>query len=288
MKIAIVTDSTAYLTPEQYEEYGIHKIPLSVIMSDQVYKEEEDITAAEFFEKCRKAKKLPTSSQPTVGDFYTLYERLGKEFDAIISIHLSSEISGTFQNASSVSNTMENVNVYPYDTGLTAAAQGFFVIEAAKMAKQGATVEEIFQVLDQMREKLEGYFVVDNLTNLIKGGRISQAAGTIGTALKIKPVLYFNERKIEVFEKIRTKKKSMKRIEDVFSESVQKIDAPIQATVVHANSPEEGEAWKKKLEEQYPDVSFTLSHFGPVIGVHVGEKALGLTWTVDPERMNLY
>jgi len=179
MNIAVVTDSTAYLTAEQYEEYGIHKIPLSVIMGQKVYKEEEDISAAEFFEKTRRSEKLPTSSQPTVGEFYTLFERLGKEYDAIISIHLSSEISGTYQNACSVARSMENINVYPYDTGLTCAPQGFFAIQAAKMAKEGSSVEEIFQVLDQMQRELKVFFVVDELTNLVKGGRLSPAAGTV-------------------------------------------------------------------------------------------------------------
>jgi len=102
--------------------------------------------------------------------------------------------------------------------------------------------------------------------------------------LKIKPVLHFKEKKIDVFSKIRTKKKSLKRIEEIFVESVESSDYPLQASVVHANSPEEGEAWKNYLEKQYPSVKFSLSHFGPVIGVHVGEKALGLTWTIDPER----
>lgn len=283
MSIAIVTDSTAYLTPEQYKEEGIYRIPLSVIMDNKVYKEEEDISAAEFFDQTRNVKRLPTSSQPTVGDFYSLYERLGKEYDAIISIHLSSKISGTYQNASSVANSMENIQVYPYDSGVTCAAQGFLALKAAEMAQAGASVEEILQVLNQMREESDTYFVVDNLTNLVKGGRLSQTAGTVGTLLKIKPVLYFKDKKIDVYDKIRTKKKSLKRIEELFEEAVQNTPYPLQASIVHANSPEEGAEWKKKLEKTYPSVKFDLSYFGPVIGVHVGEKALGLTWTIDPE-----
>lgn len=280
MSIAVVTDSTAYLSHEQYDLYNIYSVPLSCIVQSEVYKEEIDITSEEFFLRVREMDKLPTSSQPTVGDFTALYEELGKEYDAIISIHLSSGISGTYQNAVSVSQAIEHVEIYPYDSELAAAGQAFQVIEAAKLAQKGATVEEILEKLDQIKEATELYFVVDDLTNLVKGGRLSRAAGSVATLLSIKPVLTFVDGLIVPFDKIRTKKKALRKIENLLEESVRSSDYPIQATVVHAFSEQEGLAFKENLETKFPDVEFNLSFLGPVIGVHTGEGAIGMTWTI--------
>lgn len=284
MSIAVVTDSTAHLTDEQYEELNVQKVPLSCVFGNEVYKEEVDITTEDFFLKVREAEELPTSSQPTVGDFTATYQELGKTHDAIISIHLSSKISGTYQNAYSVAQSIEDVNVYPYDSGLAAAGQAFFVVEAAKMAAEGKSVEEILTRLDQIKEALDSLFVVDDVTNLVKGGRLSKTKGNIATLLKIKPVLTFVDGEIVPFDKIRTKKKALNRIEEVFGEAVENADYPIQATVVHAFSEKEGLAFKERLEKKFPNVRFNFSFFGPVIGVHVGEGCLGFAWTVDTER----
>lgn len=284
MSIAIVTDSTAYLSSEQYEELGIRKVPLSCVFDIEVFKEEEDISTEEFFMKVRDLDHLPMSSQPTVGDFTATFEELGKTYDAIISIHLSSKISGTFQNAYSVAHSMENVDIYPYDSESAGAGQAFLVLEAARLAEEGKTVEEILTHLDQMKESTKVYFVVDDLTNLVKGGRLSKTAGGVATLLKIKPVLTFVDGEIVPFDKIRTKKKALRKIEDLLSNARDSVNYPLQATVVHAYSEEEGKEFKAKLEKKFPDVRFNFSFLGPVVGVHTGEGAIGLAWTIDTNR----
>ncbi|WP_208560817.1 DegV family protein [Marinilactibacillus kalidii] len=280
MKIAIVTDSTAYLSHEQYDSHNIYSVPLSCIVQNEVFKEERDITSEAFFLKVREMDKLPTSSQPTVGDFIALYEELGKTYDAIISIHLSSKISGTYQNAVSVSQSLEHVEIYPYDSELAAAGQAFQVLEAARLAKEGNSVEMILEQLDKIKKETELYFVVDDLTNLVKGGRLSRAAGSVATLLSIKPVLTFVDGFIVPYDRIRTKKKALRRIENLLEQSVNTSDHPIQATVVHAFSENEAQAFKEKLEIDFPMVDFSLSFLGPVVGVHTGEGAIGLTWTI--------
>lgn len=284
MNIAVVTDSTAYLSHEQYDAYDIYSVPLSCIVENEVYKEERDITSEEFFLKVREMDKLPTSSQPTVGDFIALYEELGKTYDAIISIHLSGNISGTYRNAVSVSQSLENVKVYPYDSELAAAGQAFQVMEAAKLAKNGASVEAILEKLDTIKAATELYFVVDDLTNLVKGGRLSRAAGSVGTFLNIKPVLTFVDGLIVPYDKIRTKRKALRKIESLLEKSVKDSEHPIQATIVHAFSEDEAKAFKERLEIDFPEVEFNLSFLGPVIGVHTGEGAIGLTWTIKTDE----
>ncbi|MER2109509.1 MAG: DegV family protein [Desemzia incerta] len=285
MKIAVVTDSTAYLTTEQYNDNQIYRLPLSVIVNGEALKEEIDVTNETYFDLMRQSEKLPTSSQPTLGDIEELFTELSTDYDAIISIHLSSKISGTYQSVASLGQRMEDIAVYPYDSGLSCTAQGYFVLEAARLVQQGATVQEIFEHFDRMQQSLKAYFVVDDLKNLVRGGRLSNGAASIGTLLKIKPILHFDEKQIVVFEKIRTHKKALKRIEDLLGEDIKK-GYPIVSTIIHANAEEKALIWKKSLESLYPEVTFNLSYFGPVIGTHLGEGALGMTWVKDFTKLS--
>ena len=284
LKIAIVTDSTSYLTEKQYKENSIYKLPLSVVIDNEAYLEEVEIGNEEFFEKITNMDTLPTSSQPTTGQIITLYNELAKEYDAIISIHLSSEISGTYANVASVANMMDDIAIYPYDSELSCAAQGYYVLEAARLARNGYTVEEIFQVLSQMRKTMKAYFLVDDLNHLVRGGRLSNGSALIGSLLKIKPLLFFENKQIVVFEKIRTTKKALKRIEQLLSEDLLK-GYPIVATIIQCNAPEQAANWESQLRELYPTVRFETSHFGPVIGTHLGEGALGMTWVEDQTKI---
>ena len=280
MKIAIVTDSTAYLTEEQYQDNHIYRLPLSVVINGEALKEEEDITSEKYFDLIRHSDKLPTSSQPPIGDIESLFTELAKEYDAVISIHLSSKISGTYQSIASVGQYIEGIQVYPYDSGLSCTAQGYFVLEAVRLVQEGASVQEIFNHFDHMQQSLKAYFVVDDLKNLVRGGRLSSGAASIGTLLKIKPVLHFEDKQIVVFEKIRTHKRALKRIEELLSEDLSK-GYPIVSTIIHANAEDKAHIWKEKLETLYPEVTFNISYFGPVIGTHLGEGALGMTWVED-------
>lgn len=284
LKIAIVTDSTSYLTEKQYKENSIYKLPLSVVIDNTAYLEEVEIGNEEFFEKITNMKTLPTSSQPTTGQIITLFNELAKDYDAIISIHLSSEISGTYANVASVANMMDNVAIYPYDSELSCASQGYYVLEAARLARNGYTVEEIFQVLSQMRKTMKAYFLVDDLNHLVRGGRLSNGSAMIGSLLKIKPILFFENKQIVVFEKIRTTKKALKRIEQLLAEDLLK-GYPFVATIIQCNAQEQAANWESQLREKYPTVRFETSHFGPVIGTHLGEGALGMTWVEDQTKI---
>lgn len=279
MKIAVVTDSTAYLTDEQCERYSIYRLPLSVIMENEVI-EETEISPTTFFEAVKSMETLPTSSQPPIGQASVLFNELSKTYDAVISIHLSSELSGTYNTIKSLSGIYEDFKIYPYDSGISCSAQGYFVLEAARMAKEGYTVEEIFQVFEKIQKTLQAYFVVDDLNHLVRGGRLSNGSALLGSLLKIKPILHFEDKKITVFEKIRTKKKALKRIEQLLEEDVEK-GYPIVATIIHANAEKEALAWMEVLKQQYPTLRYEMSYFGPVIGTHLGEGALGLTWAED-------
>src|SRR5690606_36158729 len=137
MKTAVVTDSTSYIPAELRKKLNIHMIPLSVNFGNESYEEETELTVDEFYEMVRTKKDLPTTSQPPTGRFVELFESLSKEYDAVISIHLSSGISGTYQGAVTAGNMVEGIEVYPFDSEISCMAQGFYVLEAAEMAMAG-------------------------------------------------------------------------------------------------------------------------------------------------------
>ena len=284
MKIAIVTDSTAYISEDIRRENDIYMLPLQVHLNGECYREELDITAEEFYLKMRDSDEFPTSSQPAIGETIELFEKLAKDYDAIISIHLSSGISGTFQSVSTLRDEFGMCAIYPFDSEISCYPQARFVLEAARLAKKNIEPEQIIERLDQLKTRTKAYFLVDDLKNLQKGGRLSESAALVGSLLKIKPILHFSDKKIVVFEKIRTRKKAVVRLELLLAEALKQADYPLIATVIHGNNEEVGQAWMEELKSEYSDIRFELSYFGPVIGTHLGEGALGLTWTEDVAR----
>ena len=277
MKTAIVTDSTAYIPKEIRDKFHIHMVPLSVVMGNDTYREEIDIDATEFYEKIRNERALPKTSQPAIGTFIETFEELAKEYDAVISIHLSSGISGTLAGAEQAGGMVDGIVVHTFDSEISCMVQGFFVLRAAEMAQAGATPSEILEELNNMKQTTRAYFMVDNLDHLHRGGRLNGFERVIGSVLQVKPILHFENKVIVPFEKVRTRKKAMKRIADMLQEDSDKYEK-LQATIIHANNEQEAIAWKNELAATMPNVQFNISYFGPVIGTHLGEGSMGLGW----------
>ncbi|MGF9729604.1 DegV family protein [Bacillus licheniformis] len=277
MKTAVVTDSTAYIPKDLRDRYNIHMIPLNVIFGETSYREEIDMSWKDYYKEVKAHENLPTTSQPAYGELISLYEKLGETYDAVISIHLSSGISGTFNSAVSASGMLEGIKVYPFDSEISCMAQGFYAIEAAEMAEKGAAHEEIIRHLDHMKTSMRAYFMVDDLSHLQRGGRLSGAQAFVGSLLKVKPILHFENKLIVPYEKIRTRKKAMNRLFELFGEDAEK-GKPLRAVVIHANREEEADQIIEELSKQYAHVEFYKSYFGPVIGTHLGEGAMGIAW----------
>ncbi|WP_066258896.1 DegV family protein [Neobacillus drentensis] len=276
MRTAVVTDSTAYIPKDIRDKWNIHMIPLHVIFGNEVYHEEIDITWSQFYEEV-KTKDLPTTSQPPIGQFVELFEKLSKDYDAVICVHLSSGISGTFQGANTASTMVEGIAVYPFDSEISCMVQGFYAIEAAKLASQGVDADTIMARLDELKQTTRAYFMVDDLMHLQRGGRLSSAQAFIGSLLKVKPLLHFENKVIVPFEKIRTRKKAMNRIADLLGSDASS-GGEYQAVVIHANREEEAKEWRNELAARYPNVEFTIGYFGAVIGTHLGEGSMGMCW----------
>jgi len=277
MKTAIVTDSTAYLPAALREELGIGMIPLSVTIDGETYEEETELGADRFY-RMVGGGELPKTSQPPIGKFAECFRQLSENgFDAVVVVTLSSGISGTFASAVQAGDMAENMDVRVFDSEISCMMQGFYAVRGAKMARGGAGPDQIMDELATMQKTMNAFFMVDDLAHLQRGGRLSGAQALIGGLLQVKPLLHFKDKVIVPFEKIRTRKKAMGRIEQLLGEAVEE-NGPMEAAVIHANRPEDAAVWKESLEARYPEVEFTISYFGPVIGTHLGEGSMGLGW----------
>lgn len=277
MKVAVMTDSTAYIPEVLREKHNIHMIPLSVVFGDSSYREEIDITTEEFYEKLRNSEYLPTTSQPSVGALIEKLESIAKEYDAVISIHLSSKISGTYQAVVSAGEMVEDLKVYAYDSEYSCMPQGFYALEAAEMAKKGKSPDEIIARLNEIKSQIRAYFMVDDLTNLQRGGRLSNAQALVGSLLKIKPILHMVDGLITPYEKIRTRKKALSRITGMLEEDAE--EGKVSNVVfIHGNDEQSAIELRDQFQEKYPQIQTHISYFGPVIGTHLGEHSIGVSW----------
>ncbi|MDC3416120.1 DegV family protein [Aquibacillus salsiterrae] len=279
MKVAVLTDSTAYIPASIREQWNIHMVPLSVVFGDEVYREELDITAEQFYEKVKHEKELPKTSQPSIGLLTEKLDQLSQSHDDVVCIHLSSGISGTYQTAISAGNMVEGITVHPFDSEISTRVQGLYVIEAAQMASVGASATEIINRLNEMKQSMRAYVMVDDLSHLHRGGRLNGAQALVGSMLQVKPLLHFVDGKIVPFEKIRTRKRAVKRVMELFDEDA-KTGKPIVGVVIHGNQEQEAVTFKAELESNYANVEITTSIIGPVIGTHLGEGSFGFGWYV--------
>ncbi|GGK02979.1 hypothetical protein GCM10007063_26550 [Lentibacillus kapialis] len=277
MNIAVMTDSTSYIPEFLIEQYNIHIVPLNVVFGDDSYREGIDITTGEFYDKVRETTDLPKTSQPSIGMITEKLEKLAGKYDAVISIHLSSGISGTYQAVVSAAEMVETIDVYPYDSELSCMGQGFYVLEAAEMSIAAKPPEVIIERLDEMKQSIKAYFMADDLSHLQRGGRLNGAQAIIGSLLQIKPLLHFVDKKIVPFEKIRTRKKALNRIMGMLEEDAAQ-GKELKVVFIHANNESAAVDLKDRFDTEHPKMDTMISYFGPVIGTHLGEGAVGVCW----------
>ncbi|WP_028988323.1 DegV family protein [Thermicanus aegyptius] len=275
-KIAWITDSTCYAEKDWLEAHRIHVVPLSVIFGEESFKEGEQITTAEFYERMKRTKTLPKTSQPSIGDFISLYERLAAEYEQGIAVHLSSGISGTYQTSVQAAE-MVGFPLKAIDSRIATYPVTYMLQEGLRLEEEGLEADAIVQRLEELKERFESYFLVDDLSHLHRGGRLNAAQFVVGSVLQIKPILTIRGGRITPVEKIRTFKKAKERIYEHFAADA-KEGVPMRACVIHANAEEEASRWVEELKSLYPHVEYHISVFGPVIGTHVGAGTLGLTW----------
>lgn len=275
-KIAWVTDSTSSLEENFIKENNVFVVPLGIIFGNESYKENVDITADEFYAKLKTAKELPKTSQPVIGEFLELYENLKKDFDCAIAIHCSGKLSGTVFSSQSAAE-MANFDVTVIDSKIGSYPLSKIIERGVELYKNGQDVDTIARTITDMTNKTHLYFTPANMEQLHRSGRVSGSQAFLGNLLKIKLILGFDDASVVIKDKVRSEKKAKQTISNLLSTEIE-YNSIKEVAVVHSNNLSEAENWKKELAIQYPDISFLVMPFIPVVAVHTGEGTLGLSW----------
>ncbi|MDR6227250.1 DegV family protein [Desmospora profundinema] len=270
-KVQVITDSTADIPRHLVEELNISVVPLKVHLEGTSYLDGVDIGPQEFYKKLKEAKELATTSQPSPIDFVEAYREAAKDGETdILSIHLSSAVSGTYQSALLAQSMVEDeFKVTVIDSREASYAIGIIVVEVAKAAKEGKSLDECVAIAQEIRENIQVYFLVDSLDYLQKGGRIGKASAMVGSLLNIKPILSISEEgEVYPVDKVRGKNKATARIFEMLKESSPK-GARLGA-IVYTDNREEGERWAEQMKETFQLSDVVMAEIGAVIGTHVG------------------
>ncbi|MCX6064622.1 MAG: DegV family protein [Chloroflexi bacterium] len=277
-KVAILTDSTAYLPQNFVDQHEISSVPLVVIWEQETFEDNVTITPTEFYSRLKTAKIMPSTSQPSVGKMQSVMTSLLTQGYDVMGIFISSKLSGTVQSAMQARDLLpKGSQVEIFDSESTTIAMGFQVLAAARAAADGASLSECRAVAEKARQQSGVYFMVDTLEFLYRGGRIGGAQRFLGTALNLKPILFMQQGKIEALERVRTKGKALDRLIELVAE---KCDGgtPVRLASAHANSPVEAQALLDKAGELLSPIESITCELSPVVGTHVGPGTLALAY----------
>ena len=267
-KIKIVTDSSVTIEPEVAKELDITIVPLSVMVDGVVYSD-ADLEEGEFLRLMQSSRNLPKTSQPPVGVFADVFERLAEDGAQIISVHMSHALSGTVEAARQGA-TLANADVTVVDSSFTDQAMKFQVTEAAKMAKEGASLEEILTKIEEVKEKTELYIGLSTLENLVKGGRIGRVSGLISSLLNIRVIMQMKDHQLEPIVKGRGAKTFKKWLDDLTASLQNKQVAEIG--ISYAGGSELAQEMKESLQP-YVKKPISVLETGSIIQTHTGENA---------------
>ncbi len=273
-KIAVVTDSTADLSPEECEELGIFVVPLNVHIDGRVYRDGVDITPDEFAEMAREARERPYTTPPTVQQFVEVYRQASAEAGEIISVHISQKLSPVLERAEQAALQMVGrCRVHPVDSRLTTAGLGLLAKAAADAARRGKRVENIVRMLRGLINHIYVVFFVEHLDFLEKSGRINRSQAILGTMLNIKPILMVEEGEIEPLEKVRTRERAIEKL----AEFVAEFGHIEQIIVLHNRcDPAEIETLIELIRAERPDVLIHTRQYGAALAAHIGVDAVGI------------
>ena len=276
MPVAVVTDSTAYLPPDLTEGYGIHVVPLYVVLPGRSGREGFDVAPEDVARALAVRGQTVSTSRPTPGDFVAAYRRaLDEGADRLVSIHLSAELSSTSDAARLAASQIGEHIVTVVDSRSAAMGCGFAVLAAARSAAAGADADEVAATARRTAEQTSTFFVVDTLEHLRRGGRIGAAAAVLGSALAVKPVLHVRDGRVVPLEKVRTAARANNRLVQRAIETAG--DGPVSVAVHHLAAPERAERLAGELRDRLPALrELHVSELGAAIGAHVGPGAVGV------------
>jgi DegV family protein with EDD domain len=277
-EIAIVTDSTTDLPKELSSEYGIHVVPLSVIFEGEKYIDDgKSIMLKDFYRKLKNSKDMPMAAQPSPGDFMKLYSGLLKDYENIISIHISSKLSGTCNSAILAKKQLDDQGINVVDSEMVHMACGFMAVEASRLASEGRDTTEILKSLETFKKGIGSFFCPFTLDNLIKGGRMGRLKGAFASMLEVKPILTIKDGEVSLHEKARKWEQAKESIIGAIKKDTSGCD-DIVISVGDVDAADEADDICRRLLDEIEPRKMIRTEVGIVVGSHLGIGGLGITY----------
>src|SRR5579875_457332 len=269
--VALVTDSTCDLPADLARAHGIVVVPLTVTLEERSYRDGVDITPEDFYRKLAASSAPATTSQPSPGQFAAVYEQALAQHAKVLSLHLSSKLSGTYAAALQGAELVNRDRIRVVDTGMVSLPLALLVLAASRMIKEEADPERVMARLRPIQEAMRVYFVVGTLEYLRRGGRIGRAGALVGSLLQVKPVLTLQEGEVNLLERVRTQERALSRV----TQLAQEVEQPLCTVIGHAAAEAAAERLAAALEPV--SESLLVGAVGPVVGAHAGPGTVGVS-----------
>ncbi|MCX6346812.1 MAG: DegV family protein [Actinobacteria bacterium] len=281
MSVAIIADSSSDIPKDIIEKYNFSVIPLYVIFGSETYKDDgKQLTIKAFYDKIRKSPTLPTTSQPTPGDFLEIYKELLKTHDSIINILISKKMSGTIASAELAARELPGADITIIDSEKVHMPCGFIAIKAAQMAATGASKEEILRKVEEMKETVNELLIPSTLEYLKKGGRIGRAKALMASLLEIKPILTLHDGEVSPYKNTRRWEQGKQEIINLM-ETMIKNPQKLHVFVGDSDMKTEGDEFASKIKNKFNPQELIRGNLGPVVGSHAGPGTLAATFYED-------
>jgi DegV family protein with EDD domain len=274
--IKIVTDSTAYLPEATVRQHDLRIVPLYVHFGEEAFREGVELSNEEFYARLKEAPALPTTSQPSAGEFHEVFKELIEAGHEIVTLTISSKLSGTWNSAMAAKAMLPDGRLYVIDSLSTSIGLQLMVEAAIEATAAGKTCQEIVALIEEIKQEMYILFVVDTLEYLAKGGRIGNAKAFLGTLLKVKPILILQDGAIEPLEQVRSKHKALARMLDLIEEHVGDKGPKAKIAITNALVEEEARALGQEIQVRLGCADPSVANLGPVIGTHTGPGVIGV------------
>lgn len=278
--VGIVTDSVSCIPPEVVSRLEIEIVPVELVLDGKVYRDGVDITPDEFYVLLEGVKRLPTTSAVSPGSYLQAYRRVAEKGKDILCITVTSRLSAMYDSAKTAADMAREVlpdrRIEVLDSGTATTGEGFMVMEAARAAAAGQTMEEVKAAARRIQPRVRVYAMLDTLNYLARGGRVPKAAAWATSLLQVKPILEVKDGEVHLFERVRTRQRAEEHMLDAVAR--QRGNGPLHAAVMHAHAPREAEELRRALASRFQPVELYVTQFTPVMGVHTGPGVLGLAF----------
>jgi len=281
MSVAIVADSSSDISKDICEKYNIAVAPLYVMFGNETYRDDgKQLSLKAFYDKIRVSPMMPTTSQPTPGDFLEIYKELLKTHDSIINVLISKKMSGTITSAELAAKELPGADITTIDSEKVHMPCGFIAIKAAELASQGKSKEEILKVIEELKEKVTVLFIPSTLEYLKKGGRIGRAKALLASLLELKPILTLHDGEVSPYKNTRRWEQGKQEIINLM-ETMVKNPTSLHVFVGDSDMKSEGDEFALKIKDKFNPKELLRGDIGCIVGSHIGPGTLAATFYED-------